>query len=165
MADDTAESTTTTVETATVETTQQDELGDAGKKALAAERTAKKAAEKKAAELEARLKAIEDKDKSEAERLAERASVAEQAAQEQAAQLARYKVAAATGVPADLLAPSGTDEESLAQYAAALLEWRGSAAPAAGRPAGDIDQGARTTPLALNGSGLEDALKQKLGIR
>lgn len=46
-----------------------DDLGDGGKKALDAERKARRDAEKKAKDLEGRLKAIEDKDKSEVERL------------------------------------------------------------------------------------------------
>lgn len=47
------------------------ELGDAGKKALDAERKARRDAEQKAKDLENRLQAIEDKDKSEVERLTE----------------------------------------------------------------------------------------------
>lgn len=46
-------------------------LGDAGKKALDAERKARRDAEQKAKDLEGRLQAIEDKDKSEVERLTE----------------------------------------------------------------------------------------------
>lgn len=46
-------------------------LGDAGKKALDAERKARRDAEQKAKDLEDRLRAIEDKDKSEVERLTE----------------------------------------------------------------------------------------------
>ncbi len=48
-----------------------DDLGDAGKRALDAERKARRDAERKATDLENRLKAIEDKDKSDSERLAE----------------------------------------------------------------------------------------------
>ena len=48
-----------------------DGLGDAGKKALDAERKARRDAEQKAKDLESRLQAIEDKDKSEVERLTE----------------------------------------------------------------------------------------------
>jgi hypothetical protein len=44
------------------------ELGDAGKKALDAERREKRAAEKRAADLEARLKEFEDRDKTETTR-------------------------------------------------------------------------------------------------
>lgn len=48
-----------------------EELGDKGKKALEEERAARREAEKQAKDLAARLKAIEDKDKSEVERLTE----------------------------------------------------------------------------------------------
>lgn len=54
-----------------------DALGDAGKKALDAERKEKRAAEKRAADLEARLKEFEDRDKSEAEKAADRIAKAE----------------------------------------------------------------------------------------
>lgn len=161
MADDT--STTATTEGDATATVQAPELGDAGKKALSEERAAKKAAEKRAADLEARLQAIEDRDKTEAQRLAERAEAAEKAALEHASQLARYKVAAETSVPAHLLA--GVDEESIAKHAADLVAWRDSTAPVSTRPSGDVDQGVRTTPLALNGDPLLDSLKTKLGIR
>lgn len=48
-----------------------DDLGDKGKKALDEERKARRDAEKQAKDLADRLKAIEDKDKSEVERLTE----------------------------------------------------------------------------------------------
>lgn len=55
-------------------------LGDAGKKALSEERAARKAAEKERADLAAKLKTYEDRDKTETERLAERAETAQKAA-------------------------------------------------------------------------------------
>jgi hypothetical protein len=48
-----------------------DDLGDAGKKALEAERKARRDADQRAKELEAQLKEITDKDKSEVEKLRE----------------------------------------------------------------------------------------------
>jgi alanyl-tRNA synthetase len=163
MADDSTATVTATPEGDPTGTVQTPDLGDAGKKALSEERAAKKAAEKKAAELEVRLKAIEDRDKTEAQKLADRAEAAEKAAIENAAQLARYKVAAETAVPAHLLA--GADESEIAKHAAELIAWRDSSAPVTSRPSGDVDQGVRTTPLALNGDPLLDSLKTKLGIR
>lgn len=53
------------------------DLGDAGKKALEEERKAKRAAEKRAADLEVRIKAFEDRDKTDQQKLTERAEVAE----------------------------------------------------------------------------------------
>jgi hypothetical protein len=164
MADDTAQESTTTVETATVETTQQDDLGDAGKKALAQERAAKKAAEKQLTELTKRLQEMEDRDKTEAQKLADRAAAAEAELQTLRVESIRARVALTKGVPADLLEfLTASDEDSLSEQADRLLARLAPAAP--GRPAGDVDQGARTSPLALNDPGLEGALKQKLGIR
>ncbi len=64
-------------EPATGTAEQPDDLGEAGKKAIAAERAAKKAAEKQLNELQKRLAEFEDRDKTEAQKLAERAAAAE----------------------------------------------------------------------------------------
>ena len=69
-------------------------LGDAGKKALNAERDARKAAEKERAALAARLKAFEDAQKTEAEKLAERADVAEKREQAATARAVKAEVKA-----------------------------------------------------------------------
>lgn len=57
------------------------QLGDGGKKALDSERTARKDAEKRARELEKKVQAFEDANKSELEQAAGRAEQAEQRAQ------------------------------------------------------------------------------------
>lgn len=119
-------------------------------------------ANKEAETLRLKLKQFEDAQKTESERLAERAVEAEKAAAAHARELAKYKVAAATSVPADLLA--GEDEESMAVFATRLLAWREQTAPTAGRPPADVGQGVRTNPLALNGDPLLRDLKAKLGI-
>lgn len=75
-----------------------DALGDAGKKALDAERKEKRAAEKRAADLEARLKEFEDRDKSEAEKLAERATTSETRAQAAENRADRLEVALEKGL-------------------------------------------------------------------
>jgi hypothetical protein len=67
MADDTDTATDTKVD----DKPDTADLGDGGKKALDAERKARRDAERRANELESRLKTIEDKDKSETERLTE----------------------------------------------------------------------------------------------
>ena len=54
-----------------------DGLGDAGKKAIAAEREARAAAEDRAKELEKRIREFEDRDKSESERTSEKISALE----------------------------------------------------------------------------------------
>lgn len=76
------------------------ELGDAGKKALDAERREKRAAEKRATDAEARLKEIEDADKTESARAIERAEVAEKAAAAAEARALRLEIASENGLTA-----------------------------------------------------------------
>lgn len=100
-----------------------DQLGDGGKKALDAERRAKRAAEKRAGELEARLKEIEDRDKSEADKLAERAEKAERRAQDLELRTLRLEVAAEKGLTASQAKRLvGTTREELEADATELLE-------------------------------------------
>ena len=94
MADDAESNTDTETQPAT------GELGDAGKKALDAERREKRAAEKRAADLEARLKEFEDRDKTESTRAIERAEAAEKAAAAAEARALRLEVAAENGLTA-----------------------------------------------------------------
>ena len=120
-----------------------DDLGDAGKKALAAERAAKRAAEKQVAELAAKVKEFEDASKSEAEKAAARAEAAEKALADMTAKAARLEVVTELGVPADLAEfLTGSDPESLRAQAQKLL-----AATAASRsprtPQPDPSQGAK----------------------
>jgi hypothetical protein len=77
-----------------------DALGDAGKKALDAERREKRAAEKRATELETRLKEFEDRDKTEAQKLADRAEAAEKRAAELESRSLRLEVASEKGLTA-----------------------------------------------------------------
>lgn len=104
---------------------QQDttpELGDAGKKAIQAEREARKAAEKAAAEYRAKLQEIEDANLSEVERAKREA---EQTSQELAAlrsENLRNKVALEKGLPVDLIGfLTGDTEEDVAAKADLLL--------------------------------------------
>jgi hypothetical protein len=82
------------------------DLGDAGKKALAEERKARKAAEKAQADLAARLKEFEDRDKSELDKVAERATTAEQERDAARAEALRLRIAAEFGIS------SAPDEDS-----------------------------------------------------
>lgn len=68
-------------------------LGESGKKALAEERKARKAAEKMAAEREARLKEFEERDLSELQKLERKASDTEARASESESRLLRLEVA------------------------------------------------------------------------
>ncbi len=120
-----------------------DDLGDAGKKAIAAERAARRAAEKANAEMAARIKEFEDASKSEAEKAAARAEAAEKALAEVTAKALRLEVAAEVGVPADLVEfLTGGDEESLRAQADKLMAaTAASKAPRAPQP--DTSQGAK----------------------
>lgn len=161
---------------------EPDDLGDAGKKALAAERTAKRAAEKRAAELEAKVKEFEDASKTEAEKAAARAEAAEKALAEVTAKAARLQVAAEVGVPADLVEfLTGSDEESLRAQAEKLMAaTAANKAPRAPQP--DPSQGAkpggstgptqlaradlaRMSPEAIVAAKAEGRLNDVLGIK
>jgi hypothetical protein len=82
-----------------------DQLGDAGKKALQEERAARKAAEKLLAERDAKLKEFEDRDKTDAEKLAEGKKTAEARAAKATARAVAAEVRAHAGEFAD---PSDT---------------------------------------------------------
>jgi hypothetical protein len=114
-------------------------LGAPGLKALQTEREARAAAEKANADLAAKVKAFEDRDKTEAEKAAERLAASEKAAADAQIELARYKVAAEKGVDAELL--TGNDEAAMRVAADKLLAWRGDPKPAVPKP--DPAQGAR----------------------
>lgn len=165
MADDT---TTESAEaTATVEqATSPDDLGEAGKKALAAERAAKKAAEKQLADLQKRLQEFEDRDKTEAQKLAERAAAAEQERDALMLTALRQRVALEKGLPAALAERlKGSNEEEMSADADDLL----ALVPASSDgispgPRPDLSQGARSA-MALNGDPLLQSVKNVLGIR
>ena len=144
-----------------VEAVESQELGDGGKKAIQAEREARKAAEKANAELAARLKEFEDSKLSELER-------AKKEAEESAAELAklrhentRSKVALDKGIPADLVEfLTGDTEGDIAAKADLLLARLNTP----GTPKPDPSQGAKGGATALNGDPLLDTLKNKLGL-
>jgi multidrug efflux pump subunit AcrB len=79
-------------------------------------------ANKEAETLRLKLKEFEDRDKSEAQKLAERATAAESAAATAQSQLLRYQVAAEKGLPAELAVRlQGGDAKELAADADKLL--------------------------------------------
>lgn len=146
---------------AEAEAVESQELGDGGKKALQAERDARKQAEKANAELAARLKEFEDSKLSDLER-------AQKQAAENAAELARLrsenvrnKVAIDKGVPADLVEfLTGDTEGDIAAKADLLLARLNTP----GTPKPDPSQGAKGEAAALNGDPLLSTLKNKLGL-
>nr|DAP03076.1 MAG TPA: protein of unknown function (DUF4355) [Caudoviricetes sp.] len=165
-------------EAVNVETAKPDEgasdddaLGDAGKKALHAEREARKEAEKRLKELDARVKEFEDRDKTEQERAQEHlerltgdldATRASLAAAE--LNLARVEVAHAKGIPAELVPRlRGETREELEADADALLEIVGkreAEAPRKPKPVGSLGTGgdARLTPQEQFAAIMQQAL-------
>ena len=153
MADD--DSTTTGDVTGTqsaTDTTQQDDaaasLGEGGQKALAAERKARAAAEKTATsaakerdKLAARLQELEDRDKTDAQKLAERAQVAEAEAAKASSKLLRFEVASDKKLPAGWANRlQGSTKEELEADADALLKELGETRQ---RQSPDYDGGVR----------------------
>lgn len=89
----------------------------------------------------------------------------EKAAQSARAEALRWRVAAKHGISdedAEMFL-TGSDEESLTRQAERLAAFSDRASsPKTPKP--DPAQGGSATPPALNGDGIEQALKQKLGI-
>jgi hypothetical protein len=77
---------------------KSEELGDGGKKALDAERKARRDAEKAAKALQARLQELEDADKSEVEKLRGQVETLSKQAEAAQAKADRFEVAAAKGL-------------------------------------------------------------------
>jgi hypothetical protein len=122
------------------------DLGDAGKKAIQAERDARRQAEKERNDYAARLKEIEDRDKTEAQKAADRAEAAEKALAEMTTRALRLQIGAEVGIPADMYEfLTGSDEASLREQAQKLADRLGAATapPAPGKPKPDPSQGAR----------------------
>lgn len=87
------------------------DLGDAGKKALDAERKARRDAEAAAKKLADEIDELKGKDKGDLERLTEKLTAAEKRADTAEANVTRFEVAAAKGVKARWL--TGTTREEL----------------------------------------------------
>lgn len=138
----------TTPTTAAGETTTQGdpaELGDAGKKALDAERTARKAAEKATSDLQAQIDKINQANESAVEKAQREANEYKDAAAKATADALRFRVAAKHNISeedADLFL-TGTDEATLERQAARLSE-RTPTTAAGPRP--DLTQGGVGTP-------------------
>lgn len=119
-------------------------LGEGGKKALSAEREARKAAEKTAAELKAKLDEIEQANLSDLEKAQQAATAAQERLAEIESKALRQKVAIEKGVPAkwvDRLRGS-TEEELAADADLILADIQQS--PTTPKP--DLSQGSQGTP-------------------
>ena len=138
-------------------------LGDPGKKAIAAEREARKAAEDAAKSLQAQLDEIRKAQMSDLEKAQATATEFQQAAEQARAEALRWRIAAKHGISDEDAETflTATDEASLTRQAERLSALNTSA-PATPKP--DRSQGGTGEPPALNSDGLEDALRSKLGI-
>lgn len=131
---------------ATGDPTPPTDLGDAGKKALEAERKARRDAEAQLKNLQDELQAIKDRDKSDGEKLAEKLAAAEKRAADAEAQALRLEVAAEKGVKPRWL--TGTTREELEAAAEEYLADHPPATgdkPAPAKPAEDLRGGGDPT--------------------
>lgn len=151
-------------ETETEGAKPEEELGEKGVAALKAERDARKAAEKAANELAAKVKEFEDRDKSESEKLQEQLSELAARASTAERENARLAVIAAHQIPADYQDLIRGDDEETLEAAAAKVRSLIDTASSKDRTLHIPDEG-RHPGQALNGDGIESALKQALGIR
>ncbi|MEU9495421.1 hypothetical protein AB0D73_27085 [Streptomyces sp. NPDC048215] len=170
MADDNSTTDVTETESAT-DTGRQDDvtvgLGEGGKKALDAERRARAAAEKTATaaqkqldDMAKRLQAFEDRDKSEAQKLADRVQAAETEAATASSRLLRYEVAAQKKLPAGWANRlQGSSKEELEADAEALLKELGDTRQ---RQSPDYDGGVRKPAPAP--TDMNALIRQKAGL-
>ncbi len=137
-----------------------DALGDAGKKALDAERKNAREAAKERDALAARLKEFEDRDKTESQKLADRADAAEKRATELETRALRLEVASEKGLTtAQAKRLVGVTREELEADAAELLETFQGANVVP--PRIDLDLGTRHT--APVGQDFNKTLRQAAG--
>lgn len=142
-----------TAETVVDEQPAEEALGDPGKKALAAERDARKAAERRFAEAEARLKEIEDANLSELQKAQRDAEEYRSKLASLQVENARSRIALEKGVPSDLIEfIVGEDEEQMAAKADLLMS-RLNSTPSTPKP--DFTQGASGTPAPATRPGAD----------
>lgn len=171
MADDDT-TTTDVIETPSATDTAQQEdvtasLGEGGKKALDAERKARAAAEKNANaaqkkldDMAKRLQQFEDRDKTDAQKLAERAQTAEAEAEKASSKLMRFEVAADKKLPAGWANRlQGSTKEELEADADALLKELGETRQ---RQSPDYDGGVRKPAPAP--TDMNALIRQKAGF-
>jgi len=140
------------------------ELGEGGKKAIQAEREARKAAEKAAADLQAQLDQIQQAQMSDLERAQAEARAASEAAAKAQSEALRWRIAAKHGISDEDAETflTGSDEAALTRQAERLAALA-TTAPTTPKP--DRTQGGSGEPPALNSDALEDALRNAVGAR
>lgn len=126
-----------------------DDLGDSGKKALAAERKARRDAERQLKDMQDRLAAIEDAEKTETQRLADKLAEAEARATQAEANALRLQVAQSKGLSAaQAKRLVGSTQEELEADADEILEafpGQGATPPPDPSPRPDLRGGADPT--------------------
>lgn len=140
------------------------ELGDPGKRAIAAEREARKAAEKQAEAFRAQLDEIKKSQMSDLEKAQAAAQELQREAETARSEALRWRIAAKHGISDEDAETflTGSDEATLTRQAERLASLQTATSPATPKP--DRTQGGTGAPLALNSDGLEEALRSKLGI-
>lgn len=138
-----------------------DELGDAGKKALDEERKARRDAERQLKEMGDKLQTLEDKDKSENERLATKVAQLEKDLSAATARADRFEVALDKGL--DMVRAkrlSGTTREELEADADELKGWTaGETKGTPAKPTEDLKGGGDpTTEPAVDIRKMVDAI-------
>jgi hypothetical protein len=119
------------------------DLGDAGQKALAAERKARKISDRAAADALAKIKEYEDRDKSDLEKATETAKSAAEERDAAKAEALRLRIAIKHGISdedAELFL-TASDEDTLTRQAEKLSERFAAGGPKSPKP--DLSQGAR----------------------
>lgn len=158
--------TSTTETPAAAEATTDEEnkpLGENGEKALKAERTRAAAAEKERDALKAQLDKIAESNLSDLDKARKEADEFKALAHKATVDALRFRIAAEAGINENVdLILTAPDEETMRRQAA-LWATKAEVAAAAG-PRADLTQGGSGTAIPLNGDGLEEALKSKLGI-
>lgn len=156
---------TAKVEAVEPDSNENAELGDSGKKALQAEREARKRADKAVADLRAQLDSINAEKMSDLERTQQALAAAEKAAQDAHREALRFRLAAKHGIndeDAEIFL-TGETEESMALQAERLV----ARAPEVKSPKPDLTQGGggSTGVPALNSDELGDAVARAVGAK
>lgn len=126
---------------------EKPDLGDAGKKALDLERKARRDAERQLKETADRLKVLEDKDKSDSDRLTEKVTQLEKDLATATARADRFEVALDKGLDMTRAKRlTGTTRDELEADAEELKGWTaGESAPPPGKPTEDLKGGTDPT--------------------
>lgn len=138
----------------------KDDLGDPGKRALDAERDARKVAEKEAKDLKARIAELEDKDKGDVERLKGQVATLTQERDDLAAKVPRLEVALEKGLTAAqarrLVGDTKADLETDADDIIATFKPASDSGDEGGDKGGDRPSNSRPIPDLKGGGKPED---------